>query len=73
MKNTWFNDLVICIDGKSVVFIWDMVLQYMVNVSQKYAICVKTYMVNVSLVSEVTPLKIHLKIMLIGSCSEGYI
>ena len=27
----------------------------MVNVSQVYAICVKTYMVNVSLVSEVTP------------------
>ena len=43
--------------GKSVINIWEMLLQYMGKVPEIYGKCVRKYMVKVSLVSEVTPNK----------------
>ena len=42
--------------GKSVINIWEMLLQYMGKVPEIYGKCVRKYMVKVSLVSEVTPI-----------------
>ena len=39
--------------GKSVINIWEMLLQYMGKVSKIYGKCVRKYMVKVPLVSEV--------------------
>ena len=41
--------------GKSVINIWEMLLQYMGKVSKIYGKCVRKYMVKVSLGSDTYP------------------